>query len=78
MSKQSNDLRHGSEMQGGTSFCRICVFMICFTLFLPIVFIARLLKLQWRPWVAGPERYRSVLNEAKAVTDTFIPFIYMA
>ena len=76
--RESNGLLANSEKQNGQFYCRFCVFLICFSIFLPIVLVSRLLKLQWRPWVAGPERYKSIFNEAKTVANSFIPFVYMA
>lgn len=55
-----------------------CIFIACFVLFLVVVTVARLLGGRWRPWPpGGPEGYQSIIHEAKAAANTFIPFAFM-
>ncbi len=35
--------------------------------------IARLTGWRWRPWPPGPEGYSSIIAEARAAADTYIP-----
>lgn len=35
--------------------------------------IARLTGWRWRPWPPGPEGYSSIVAEARAAADTYIP-----
>jgi hypothetical protein len=43
-----------------------------------VVIMARLLPKQWRPWLAASPGHTSIIDEAKAATNTFIPFAFMA
>jgi hypothetical protein len=54
------------------------IFAACFVIFLMVVIMARLLPKQWRPWPAAAQGRTSIINEAKAATNTFIPFAFMA
>lgn len=53
------------------------IFTVSFIIFLIIAVVARVLPRRWRPWPAKPEGYRSVIDEARAVANTFVPFAFM-
>jgi len=44
--------------------------VICFAVFLPIACLARIGGWRWRPWSAGPNGYRSVIEEARLMSST--------
>jgi hypothetical protein len=51
---------------------------IGFTAFLVIALFGRALPKSWRPWPGGAEgNYVSIIAEAKAMAQTFMPFAFM-
>jgi hypothetical protein len=53
------------------------IFAFSFVLFLAIVAMTRLLGPRWRPWPSCPEGRQSIIQEARAAANTFIPFAFM-
>jgi light-harvesting complex 1 beta chain len=53
------------------------VFMASFVIFLLIGLVARILPWRWRPFPPGPEGYRSIVGEAKAAANMFVPLAFM-
>ena len=53
------------------------IYGTAFLVFLTITLMARLLPRRWRPW--SPERGRrmSFIEEARAVTNTVVPFAFL-
>jgi hypothetical protein len=49
--------------------CRF-IWMICFSVFLPVAVLARLSGWRWRPWSASSSGYRSVIQEAQKISTT--------
>jgi len=56
------------------------IYAVCFVIFLMVAIIARLLPAQWRPWsrFTAAQGRTSIIDEAKAAANTFIPFAFMA
>ncbi|HYN76651.1 MAG TPA: hypothetical protein VES73_02520 [Lamprocystis sp. (in: g-proteobacteria)] len=53
------------------------VFGVTFMLFLGIALIARVLPRRLRPWAPVGNRHLSFVAEARAVTNTVIPFAFL-
>jgi hypothetical protein len=53
------------------------IFVVSFVLFVVVVTVTRLLGLRWRPWPSGSEGRQSIIHEARAAANTFIPFAFM-
>ena len=47
--------------------------MLGFLLFLLPATIGRLTGWRWRPWPPGSKGYRSIIGEARAAAETYIP-----
>ncbi len=73
--KQSDDAMSGFAEREEKQFRRI--FVVSVFLFLVVAVVARLLPSSWRPWGAGPNGRRSVIEEAKAAANKSIPFAFM-
>ncbi len=54
------------------------IYMICFLIFLVVAMFGRLLPDKWRPLQADVIEKRSVIGEAKAATNTILPYVFMA
>ena len=54
--------------------------VLCFALFLPVVFMSRILKLQWhgRRLPAAPRQRESIISETKAEVKNALAFVFMA
>ena len=50
--------------------CYRLIMVICFAVFLPIAFLARIGGWRWRPWSPGPGGYGSVFKEARQMSKT--------
>jgi len=50
---------------------------IAFVFFLAAALIGRVLPARWRPWPPSGRRHRSVVAEARAAADAFMPFALM-
>ena len=75
------DKRNGSlsglSEQEAREFHRI--FIASFVIFTLIAIVAHFLVWQWRPWLPGPGGYHSsIIDEAKTLAYTYIPFAFMA
>jgi len=53
------------------------IFVVSVFLFLVVAVLARLLPSSLRPWVSAPNERKSVVEEAKAAANRFIPFAFM-
>ena len=53
------------------------VYSVAFIVFLGMALIARLLPGRLRPWAPSGNRHLSCVAEARAVTDTVIPFAFL-
>jgi hypothetical protein len=53
------------------------LFVVGFAIFLMVGVVTRLLPSHWRPHPPGPEGFRSIVSEAKAAANMFIPFAFM-
>ena len=53
------------------------IFGVAFVVFLTITLIARILPRRLRPWVPAGDRRLSFVAEARAVTNTVIPFAFL-
>jgi hypothetical protein len=53
------------------------IFAFSFVLFLAIVAMTRLLGPRWRLWPSSTEGRQSIIQEARAAANTFIPFAFM-
>ncbi len=76
----ANSEQQGTSLSGLTAdeakeFHRI--FMASFIVFLVVAVIAHFLVWQWRPWLPGPEGYASVIDHAKMLANTYVPFAFM-
>ena len=49
--------------------CRF-IWLVCFSVFLPVAIVARLSGWRWRPWTAPKRGYRSVFREAERMSTT--------
>lgn len=54
------------------------IFAVGFTIFLMIAVAGRLLPRRWRASPPGPHADMSIFEEAKAMTNTYVPFAFMA
>ena len=55
------------------------IFMTSFIIFTVIAIIAHFLVWQWRPWLPGEGGYKvSIVEEAKLLANTYIPFALKA
>lgn len=57
------------------------IFMTSFIIFTVIAIIAHFLVWQWRPWLPGEGGYKdkvSIVDEAKLLANTYIPFAMKA
>ncbi len=63
--------RNGSSREYGIYFAA------SFLLFLPVVLVNRVLPRALRP-LAPTDEPRSILGETKALTNTVVPFVFMA
>lgn len=59
---------HSKKRQDLYSYRLIKV--ICFSVFLPTAFLARIGGWRWQPWPAGPGGYGSVFEEARLMSNT--------
>lgn len=50
------------------------IYLASFAIFLVVGLVARFLPEPWRPYPAGG---KSLIGEAKAAADTFVPFAFM-
>jgi light-harvesting complex 1 beta chain len=53
------------------------IFMASFVVFLVVASIARLLPRGLRPWSSAGQARRSVIDEARAAANRFLPFAFM-
>lgn len=53
------------------------IFATSFAIFLVAAVVGRLLPWRWSPRPAGRAGSRSVIAEARATTNTFVPFAFM-
>jgi len=53
------------------------LFLVTVLLFLPVILIMRLLPRRIRPWDPGSGEKKSVIGEAKAAANAFLPFAFM-
>jgi hypothetical protein len=53
------------------------IFGVAFVVFLAITLVARLLPRRLRPWAPVGDRRLSLVAEARAVTNTVIPFAFL-
>ncbi len=53
------------------------IFGVAFVVFLTITLIARILPRRLRPWAPAGDRRLSFVAEARAVTNTVIPFAFL-
>ena len=53
------------------------IFGVAFVVFLVIALIARILPGRLRPWAPARNRHLSFVAEARAVTNTVIPFAFL-
>jgi light-harvesting complex 1 beta chain len=51
--------------------------MVGFLLLLVPASFARLTGWRWRPWPPGPKGYGSIISEAKAAANTYVPYGFM-
>ena len=54
------------------------IFAVGFAVFLMIAVAGRLLPRRWRAGPPGPHADMSIFEEAKAMTNTYVPFAFMA
>ncbi len=54
------------------------IFLVGFTIFLMIALVSRLLPRRWRPLPLGRQGKLSIIQEARAMADTCVPFAFMA
>jgi len=56
------------------------IFMTGFIIFLVIAIIAHFLAWQWRPWLPGAGGYASssIIEDARILAYTYIPYAFMA
>jgi hypothetical protein len=53
------------------------IFGVAFVVFLAITLVARILPRRLRPWAPAGDRRLSFVAEARAVTNTVIPFAFL-
>ncbi len=53
------------------------IFGVVFIVFLTITVLARMLPRRLRPWSPVGERHLSLIAEARAVTNTVVPFAFL-
>jgi hypothetical protein len=53
------------------------IFGVAFVVFLALSLVARALPRRWRPWVPAGDRRLSLIGEARALTNTVIPFAFL-
>ena len=57
--------------------CRL-LWLVCFSLMLPVAMVARLSGWRWQPWPAGANGYRSVFHEARHVSTSLAGSVFSA
>jgi hypothetical protein len=72
---QTSESMAGFADQEMKQFNRI--FIASFVVFLLVASIARLLPRSLRPWSSAQKERRSVVDEAKAAANRFLPFAFM-
>jgi hypothetical protein len=53
------------------------IFVASFVIFLLVGLVSRFLPEHWRPVPAGLEGGKSLIGEARAAANTFVPFAFM-
>jgi light-harvesting complex 1 beta chain len=53
------------------------IFVVSFMIFLVAATVGRLLPTQWRAYAPGPSGYKSIIGEARAAANTFVPIVFM-
>lgn len=54
------------------------IFMTSFIIFLVVAIIAHFLAWQWRPWLPGPGGYSSIIDDARMLANSYLPYVFMA
>ncbi|MEM9401447.1 MAG: hypothetical protein AAGA44_03030 [Pseudomonadota bacterium] len=57
--------------------CRF-IWLVCFSVLLPVAIVARLSGWRWRPWSAPSTGYRSVLREAEKMSTAITGTVFSA
>lgn len=70
-------MKNGSKSTRAHSWEYGVYFAASFLLFLPVVLVNRVLPKALRP-LAPTDEPRSILGETKALTNTVVPFVFMA
>ena len=69
----NNDLRgiYRDEIWG----CRL-LWWFCFAILLPVATLARATGWRWQPWPAGPDGYKSIMQEADTMAKSVVAITY--
>ena len=54
------------------------IFMTSFIIFLVIAIVAHFLAWQWRPWLPGAGGYSSIIDDARMLANSYLPYVFMA
>lgn len=68
------NLTHGLRKDEVWS-CRL-LWLVCFTVLLPVAIVARLSGWRWRPWPAKTNGGRSAIREASAMSETVVGTVF--
>ncbi len=52
------------------------MWLICFSVLLPVAIVARLSGWRWRPWPAKSDSGRSAIREASAMSETVVGTVF--
>jgi hypothetical protein len=70
-------LYHSAEIHAADRRQFRLIFVVAFALFLAITLLGRLLPRRLRPWTPAGDRRLSLVAEARALTDTVLPFAFL-
>ena len=70
-------LNHPSDLIAAERRQYRLIFGVAFIVFLTITLLARLLPRRMRPWSHAGDRHLSLIDEARAVTNTVVPFAFL-